>query len=182
MKTKRIFTFLFLWVLALSLSPQSISSQEKKPKKEPPFPHDDTPCENVEMKHIRVPDDFSISHSEGPTHAEWGARRTLSVEADGKYTVLETRWLQDQRKEVRKIISEGHIPPEAVKRIYSKVVGCGFFSMKESYRNPNVRDGGYQVLYVTANGKHHSVAVYYFFVSRFSSISSALFAEVPTAE
>ncbi|MFC2157549.1 hypothetical protein ACFLT9_06900 [Acidobacteriota bacterium] len=149
-------------------------SQKTEKLQEPPYPHDDTPCEEVDLLQIEVPADFSLVYSGGPTHAEWGANRSVTVAADGSYSIKESTFSREEYKTVTKIISEGRIPTEAVKRIYARVVGCKFFELKTSYWNQEVRDGFRETMYVVAQGKTHYVTTYYYRVQRFESIHSTL--------
>ncbi|MFC2164282.1 ankyrin repeat domain-containing protein [Acidobacteriota bacterium] len=145
---------------------------------EPPNPHDDTPCKNVDPCQVEVPDDFYIVYVEGPTHAEWGPHTIVEVSANGQYATKERRYSMEDQKETTKIKSEGRMSAEAVKRIYAKVIGCGFFDMEKGYWNPDVRDGKREVIRVIADGKNHSVVVYYYEVKRFNSLRSALESEI----
>ena len=137
--------------------------------KEPPNPHDDIPCRDVDPSQVEVPDDFYIVYVEGPTHAEWGPHTIVEVSANGQYATKERRYSMADQKETTKIKSEGRMPAEAVRRIYAKVIGCSFFDMEIGYWNPDVRDGKREVIQVTTDGRNHSVVVYYYEVKRFNS-------------
>ena len=170
-------------ILVLSLlighqSKMAIAELEGRELQEPSYPHDDTPCEKVDLEQLEVPEDFYIVHSRGPTHAEWGADRSVAVAADGSYSIKESSFSRDEQKEITKVISEGQISADAVKRIYARVVGCKFFELKKDYWNPDVNDGIRDVMRVSAQGKTHSVSTYYYRVRRFDSIHSVLIREV----
>lgn len=141
-------------------------------------PHDDTPCRNVEPNQVIVPDDFYMMYEEGPTHAEWGPHTIVEVYADGKYARKERRFSREDREDMTKIISEGRMSAEGVKRIYATVIGCGFFDMEKAYWNRDVRDGKRELIRVVADGRTHSVVVYYYDVKRFNSLRGSLEGEV----
>ncbi len=168
-------------ILSFSISRQSkmaIADLEERKQQQPSYPHDDTPCEKVNLEKLKVPEDFYIVYSDGPTHAEWGADRSVAVFADGSYSIKESSYSRDERKEVIKVFSEGRIPIDAVRRIYAHVVGCKFFELKKNYWNPNVNDGSRELIRVVAQGKVHSVCTFYYRVQRFESIHFALINEV----
>lgn len=140
---------------------------------QPPQPVDNSPCGKVDPRQVRVPADFSIQYTSGPAHVSWGTTTTWQVTAAGEFTVSERRRAQP-RGAPPVVVRQGHIPPEAVKRIYAQVLGCRFFEMEPSYWNRRVMDGGTQRLAVTADGKEHRVVVHHYSVVRFKAIVSAL--------
>ena len=171
-------------VLILSLlighqSKMAIAGQEGRELQKPSYPYDDTPCEKVDLEQLEVPEDFYLVYSEGPTHAEWGADRSVAVSADGSYSIKESNYSRDEHKEVTKVLAEGKLPADSVKRIYARVVGCKFFELKKNYWNQRVNDGKRELMRVVAQGKDHSVSTYYYKVLRFDSIYSALIREIP---
>ncbi len=99
MKMNGTLLLLPVCVFVLCLFCETVYSQEEATKRQPPLFHDATPCEKVHLEQIKVPEDFAISRSEGPTHADWGAHRFVLVRANGKYSVRETRWARDQKPE-----------------------------------------------------------------------------------
>jgi len=166
------------WYRKSSNRGYKFAQQKMEELKEPPFPHDDSHCEEIDIDQIKVPEDFYIIHSSGPTHAEWGADRSIAVSADGRYTIKESSFSREEHKEITKVLSEGRISPEAVKRIYAKVLGCKFFELEKGYWNPDVHDGKRDLMRVVAHEKAHSVVTYYYQVIRFDSIQIALAVEV----
>jgi hypothetical protein len=160
---------------ALAL-PTNARAQAYKPSRAPPpLLADATPCVGVDMKAVSVPSDFSITYFSGPSHRNWPGRRTqVTVNADGvvKYFVGNAPRTKGAPPELP--LKQRKISKERVKRIFARVVACGFFDLKRNYRNPRIRDGGYRHLSVTADGKTNSVNVSYYSVTRFSSIVAAL--------
>lgn len=138
---------------------------------------DDTPCGLHNIGQVTVPEDFVISTVLGPVHADWGGRTIEKVFANGD--VIVTRGKRAGRFGPSELEdTRGHISRDAVRRIYGYVTACDFFGLKKDYCNPEVRDGGYRFLEVTANGRRHSVSVYYFSVERFIEIESILHEEI----
>ncbi|HWR57424.1 MAG TPA: DUF6438 domain-containing protein [Thermodesulfovibrionales bacterium] len=140
-------------------------------------PHDDTPCGLLDIGQVTVPEDFVISTVSGPVHAEWGGKTIEKVFANGNVIVSrEKRTSRFAPPELED--TKGRISPDAVRMIYAYVTACDFFGLNKDYRNPKVMDGGYRFLEVTANGRKHSVSVYYFVVERFNEIESILREEI----
>jgi hypothetical protein len=168
-------TLSLLLAMLMCLGAGVLRAQDK-PSSAPPPPHSDmTPCAQVDIKAISVPSDFSIDYFEGPSHSNWPGRRTqVTVGSDGvvKYFVGNVPLTRGTPSELP--LKQRKISKEKVKRIYARVVACGFFELNKSYFNPSIRDGGYHHLSVTANGKAHSVNVAYSSVRRFSSIVETL--------
>ena len=144
-------------------------------------PYDEALCGLVDLNEAAVPSDFVISYVTGPLHAEWGGKRVLKVYANGDVVVT-----QGQRKDRLGPPAEEtlyqKIPAANVRKIYAHITACGFFDLEKQYWNRNVMDGGSEYLEVTANGKKHSVRVYYYRVERFRSIVSVLEEETRNAQ
>ena len=68
-----------------------------------------------------------------------------------------------------------HISCEAVTR------GLNVYEGLKGYWNPDVRDGTREIIRVVANGKSHSVVVYFYDVKRFNSLRGSLEGEVLNA-
>jgi TPR repeat protein len=170
-----------MWLRKASNAGHKPAIEKMAQLNEGPNPHDDAPCQDVDPNQVEVPEDFHIVYEEGPTHAEWGPHSIVEVYADGKCAKKEKRFSRADMKETTKIISEGRMSADAVKRIYAKVIGCGFFKMEKAYWNRDVRDGKRELIRITANGKGHSVVVYYYDVQRFNSLRGSLKGEVYNA-
>ncbi len=136
-------------------------------------PHDEVLCGLVDLGEASVPADFVISYVTGPLHAEWGGKRVLKVYANGDVVVTKGRRKDRLSPPVEETLHQ-QIPLAGVQKIYTHVTACGFFDLEKQYWNRDVRDGGSEYLEVTANGKTHSVRVYYYRVERFRSIVSVL--------
>jgi hypothetical protein len=137
------------------------------------FPHDTSPCKPVDERTLIVPDDFKIIFGSGPLHADWGGAYSITIEANGDVTKTSDpagRRKPGQKPTIEKLSTSA----QNVMGIYAKVVGCAFFDLDKRYWNPKVRDGGRQYLAVTAQGKTHDVAVYYWTVDRFQAVASAV--------
>jgi hypothetical protein len=164
-----------LIVAATLAVPTNAHAQAHRRFAPPPTPTDVKPCAEVDMNAISVPSDFSIAYFAGPSHRNWSGRRIqVVVGADGvvKYFVGNVPRTKGAPSELP--LKQRKISKEQVKRIYARVVACGFFDLKRSYRNPRIRDGGYSRLSVTADGRTNHVSVSYYSVTRFSSIVAAL--------
>ena len=181
MNIKGFLAIFFMLPAVLLMSHPHFSVQEKQDNQGYQYPEDNTPCSVVDMEQIEVPDDFYIAYTSGPTHAEWGADRSISVSADGSYEVRESRWSIEEKRRVTKVISQGKITLEAVKKIFSSVVSCRFFDLEKSYWNTDFNDGRRELMQVVASEKRHSVVTYYYNVRRFDSIKFTLMAEIPNS-
>lgn len=149
-----------------------------------PPPRDERFCGPVDLGVI-VPLDFAITYTSGPTHADWGSRRVEKVYANGDAVIEEipsVRGGQPPPPQDRKPMVVKRMSPDGVKRLYARVAACEFFDLKERYWNPNIRDGGVENITVTANGRTHSVVVYYYDVPRYASIVSAMREEMGRAQ
>jgi hypothetical protein len=168
-------SLVFLLAILLFSEAGVLPAQDKSPPSPYAQPSDMTPCTEVDTKDINVPPDFSITYREGPTHGNRPGRRThIGVDANGvvKYFVGN---VSATKGELRKSpLKERKISKEKVKRIYVRVVACGFFDLNKNYQNSRIRDGSARHLSVTAAGKTHSVNVSYSSVKRFSSIVDTL--------
>lgn len=137
------------------------------------WPHDASPCNQVDQGVATVPDDFSITFGSGPLHAEWGGAYSVTVNARGEVTAERDRPGR-KRPGDKGEIERYTIPAEKVKSLYATVLACRFFDLKESYWNPNVRDGDRSFISATARGKTHRVMVYFWKVDRFDTIAGVL--------
>ncbi|MCB2188710.1 MAG: hypothetical protein KQJ78_20005 [Deltaproteobacteria bacterium] len=142
-----------------------------------PCPGEDAaaqPCAPVSRATLTVPPDFALTWSGGPTHAEWGAREAITLDARGRLQVRETRWDRPSRRDVVQVKLDQVITPAQVREVYALALGCGFFDLLPSYHNPQVRDGFVESLSLTAGGRTHQVSVYYCPVPRYQRLAAAL--------
>ncbi|MHC1728150.1 MAG: hypothetical protein AB9866_19455 [Syntrophobacteraceae bacterium] len=166
-----------IFLLAILLFPGSgVLLAQDKPSPTPPAPPSDmTPCTEVDIKGLNVPPDFFIVYRAGPTHGNRPGRRThVAVDANGVVKYFVGSVSRTTGKPLELPLKQRKISKEKVKRVYARVVACGFFDLNKNYRNPRIRDGGYSHLSVTAAGKTHSVNVSHSSVRRFSSIMDTL--------
>ena len=139
---------------------------------------ENAPCTEINFKEISVPLDFVIVYDRGCRQCTGPALRThVEVRADGtvkyfKGYVKASLPLQELPFEQRQISQE------KVKKIYARVIGCGFFELREYYKNPNPRMmGDTWWISVAASGKSYTVMLYNTSVKKFDSILKTLYKE-----
>jgi len=106
-----------------------------------------------------VPSDLEVVYSYGACHAEWG-RTNVVITADGNM-VFESgsgsyRGGRFEIEDFREIfrLSEGELLG-----LLNKIETSGFYSLRESYFNPDIVDGSCNHLSVTKNGQTKIVSV-----------------------
>jgi hypothetical protein len=168
-------SLMVLLAILLSLEAGVLFAQDKPAPARSAIPSDMTPCTEVDMKAISVPPDFAITYRDGPRHGNWPGRRThINVDANGVVNYFKGSVSGKTSGSAELPLKQRRISKEKVKRIYARVVACGFFDLNRNYSNPHIRDGGFRSLSVTADGRGHSVSVSHSSVKRFSSIADTL--------
>lgn len=132
------------------------------------------------LSQVQVPEDFFISYSSGPAHADWGGVVEVTVKADGNYLV--TRQKMRSAGGEKDTVAEGQLTPARMKMIYTQAMSCGLFRLKKQYSNPGITDGTVENLLITADGSSHSVSSSNKYVGGINCISSLLKAAIPSAK
>jgi hypothetical protein len=139
------------------------------------FKTDYIPCGQADLEGEEVPSDFSMTSGGGPSHAEWGLARALSLNAKGE-VVRRTSGGRDLAAPTD--VPAGIIARDAVRRIYAQVIACGFFELEKEYWDRSVMDGGSSYLTVTAGGRTHTVTLVNHGFERVGAIVGVLEAEI----
>jgi hypothetical protein len=114
-----------------------------------------------------APADFSITLASGPIHSKNPLEtESITIKADGTATIA--AHLDGAAEVAAKTV---HLAKAKVDGIYAQVVQENFFGLKPVYANPNVMDGDYATLNVTANGQTHQVKTVNIRVDAFDRIA-----------
>lgn len=114
-----------------------------------------------------APADFSITLTSGPLLEQSPLQvESITIKADGAATIA--AHLEGATQVPAKTVS---LSKAAVDGIYTQVIAQGFFDLKPVYANPNVMDGDYAIMTVTASGKTHQVKTVNIRVDAFDRIA-----------
>jgi hypothetical protein len=156
------------------------SAQDEHSGKLPALNSGNAPCAEIDITELNIPPDFLIVYTSGDSHANRpGPRTYIEVHANGILKYFTGSW---RGGSVQLPLEQREISQDNVKRIYAKVIGCGFFDLNEHYSNPRIMGGFSTYMSVTASGKSHGVSVSNTSVKRFDSILKTLYKEagIPT--
>ncbi|HLA38302.1 MAG TPA: hypothetical protein VJZ02_07530 [Candidatus Brocadiales bacterium] len=125
-----------------------------------------SPSDLLAKKNMPTPDDFSIFlHSAGrlPGSPEYAIR----IGPDGHGKNYEKP--EGMGKELV-LVSEFDLDATAMKKIYDVIKKEKFFDLKQEYRDPNIMDGDFAEMEITADGKKHRVTTVNIKVDAFDNI------------
>ncbi|MFH1780283.1 MAG: hypothetical protein ABH803_04055 [Candidatus Micrarchaeota archaeon] len=111
---------------------------------------------------IETPSDFSFIYSTGAMHTEWGVYH-LEVKENGEATYTKT--IEETSKEYKFNLSQ-----KEKSALYETMIKNNFFSLKETYKDPSIMDGGFSELNVHANNKWKKVTVENYYLEEFENI------------
>ena len=126
-----------------------------------------SPSDLFAKKKMTTPDDFSIFlHSAGrlPGSPEYAIR----IAPDGHGMNYEKPEGLDKKEMV--LVSEFDLDATAMKKIYDVIKKEKFFDLKQEYRDPNIMDGDFAEMEITADGKKHRVTTINIKVDAFDNI------------
>ncbi|MFA5630898.1 MAG: hypothetical protein WC997_05265 [Porticoccaceae bacterium] len=122
-----------------------------------------------------VPADFVIKLESAPIHQQHPLQlESIVVSADGT-ALLSPRIRGAKTLEELRI----QLPPDDVETIFAAMERLRFFTLEPSYTNPDVIDGDYALLEVTANGRSHRVRTQNIRVMDFDILALTINTRVP---
>ncbi|MGA2938952.1 MAG: hypothetical protein ABSF52_17905 [Syntrophobacteraceae bacterium] len=161
--------------ILMCLATAGFPAQDELSGKPPALNSGNAPCTEMDITELTVPPDFLLVYKSGDSHGNRpGPRTYIEVHANGILKYFTGRW---RGGSVQLPLEQLEISQENVKRIYAKVVGCGFFDLNEHYSNPRIMGGFSTYMSVTASGKSHGVSVSNTSVKRFDSVFKTLYKE-----
>jgi hypothetical protein len=161
--------------ILLCLEAAGYPAQDELSGKSPALNSGNAPCTEMDITELTVPPDFLIFYKDGDSHGNRpGPRTHIEVHANGILKYFTGSW---RGGSVQLPLEQREISQDNVKRIYAKVIGCGFFDLNEHYNNPRVMGGFSTYMSVTASGKSHGVSVSNTSEKRFDSVRKALYKE-----
>jgi hypothetical protein len=179
MKTRLLISLCASLVLILAPVRSQAAEEKQTPRPMREFRSDRSPCTEVDIRSVEVPDDFRIAYGSGPSHAHWAGRRTfIEVNASGQVKLQQGSSKGGQSPMGDIPVKSFRISKEKVKKIFARVQGCRFFELDKHYSTPGIMDGGGSHLFVQANGQSHWVSVRYASVARYSAIVDTLCRQV----
>lgn len=122
-----------------------------------------------------VPTDFTIKLQSAPLHQVNPLQQeSIVIRADG-VAVLSARRGDDGELPERQI----SLSAVDVEAIFDAVERVGFFTLEGQYKDPDIIDGDYALIEVTANGKTHTVRTENIRVVDFDILALTVNARVP---
>jgi hypothetical protein len=110
----------------------------------------------------RVPKDLFIFHGFGACHAEWG-RTEVSIDANGQGLYEKGSGglkLEGGQKFENEIFRKTFVLNETeLLDLLDDIEKSGFYNLNDSYHNPEVHDGGCEVISINRNNTTKSVGV-----------------------
>ena len=122
-----------------------------------------------------APKDFSITLTSAPRHVQNPLQvESITITADGT-AILSARLEEGEALPAETV----HLAPDEVEAVYNAIVNSNFFDLKPLYANPDILDGDFATIQVTANGTTHDVRTENIRVLDFILIAAAVNARVP---
>ncbi len=124
---------------------------------------------------MSTPDDFEI-YLQSAGRVPMSAEYALLIGPNGHCKYFETPQGQDTGFV---LISELDLDAKAMEKIYETVKKEKFFELKKEYRDPEVMDGDFAEMEITADGKTHTVKTINIKVDAFDNIVREIDALLP---
>lgn len=124
---------------------------------------------------MQIPDDFGIYlHSAG--RIPMSSAATLTIEPNGH-----CKYYKRSRGPGKKLELKGEfdLSPEALEKIYKVIKEEKFFDLKPKYSDPDIKDGDFADMQITADGKKHQVQTVNIKVDAFDKIVSFMNSQLP---
>lgn len=131
----------------------------------------------AEPKDQTPPNDFEIFiHSAPRLPASSSPGSALFLETNGRCMFYETSPADGEKYVLKKEII---LNPKAIEKIYTVIKKEKFFALKAEYRDPEIMDGDFAEMEVTANGKKHGVRTINIKVDAFDNIVLEINSHLP---
>lgn len=106
----------------------------------------------------RPPEDFALTFSQGPAHADWGGAVRFTLSADGSYSV-ERQARRGGGPGSWETKARGTLSRQDMAKIYRAVDEHGFWDLQRHYRDPGIIDGTVTSLRVASGGRAQRVVL-----------------------
>lgn len=115
-----------------------------------------------------LPEDFSLRYGTGAMHLEWGAYY-FDIDSSGQATFKKTMEMHMEKIYTFTVTEEERL------QIYNAARTNGFFSLLDTYQDPNIMDGGWDEISITADGSTKTVTLLNYALPQFDLVDSAIF-------
>lgn len=126
-------------------------------------------------KKMPTPDDFEIYLLSSPRLPMYPAAY-LTIDSSGHCKYFERPRGKDAQFV---LINELNLDAEAMKKIYVTIQKQKFFDLRKEYKDPEIMDGDFALMKITANGKKHQVKTINIKVDAFDDIVREINAHLP---
>lgn len=130
-----------------------------------------------------IPEDFEVVYTSSPALVgEDIDIESLTITAGGAVVLSPKVWYAGQipnyiREELPELSLQ--LAPEALSTIFNAITENDFFTLNESYTDPNIMDGDWAELTITAGGRTHTVRTRNIKVNAFDRITITINGQLP---